>query len=95
MLYEVITDGLELIFRKRYSNNWQLLASYSRNDAEGSSNSDSNADFQGDVLFLDPRAPNQFGTQPGLIENLFKVAGSYRWDNGFEVGGQFRFADGA
>jgi len=87
-------DGVELIFRKRYSNNWQLIASYSYNDAEGSSNSDSNADFQGDVLFLDPRAPNQFGTQPGLIENLFKVAGSYRWDNGFEVGGQFRFADG-
>jgi len=87
-------DGVELIFRKRYSNNWQLLASYSRNDAEGSSNSDSNADFQGDVLFLDPRAPNQFGTQPGLIENLFKVAGSYRWDNGLEIGGQFRWADG-
>ena len=87
-------EGAELIFRKRYSNNWQLLASYSYNDAEGNSNSDGNADFQGDVLFLDPRAPNQFGIQPGLIENLFKVHGSYRWDNGLELGGAYRFASG-
>jgi len=87
-------DGVELIFRKRYSNNWQLLASYSRNDAEGNSNSDSNADFQGDWEVIDPRAPNQYNTQPGLIENLFKVAGSYRWDNGLELGGQYRWNDG-
>ena len=87
-------EGVELILRKRYSNNWQLLASASINDADGNTNSDSNADFQGDVIWLDPRSPNQFGAQPGLIENLFKIAGSYRWDNGFEIGGQVRWADG-
>ena len=87
-------DGLELVFRKRYSNNWQMLASATFADGEGNSNSDSNADFQGDVLFLDPRAPNQLGTQPGLIEQLFKVAGSYQWDNGFQVGGQLRYNSG-
>jgi hypothetical protein len=87
-------DGVELIFRKRMSNHWQLLSSYNYADAKGNSNSDSNADFQGDVLWLDPRAPNQYGTQPGLVEHLFKVAGSYQWDNGFQIGGKYRWNSG-
>ena len=87
-------EGIELVFRKRYSNNWQALASYTLADGSGNTNSDSNADFQGDVIWLDPRAPNQEGTQPGLIEQLFKVAASYRWDNGFQVGGQYRWNSG-
>jgi len=86
--------GLELIFRKRYSDNWQLLASYNYADAEGNTNSDSNFDFAGDVLWLDPRAPNIEGVQPGLIEHLFKVAGSYNWDNGFQIGGSYRWNSG-
>lgn len=87
-------EGVELVFRKRYSNHWQMLSSLTIADGEGNSNSDSNADFQGDVLFLDPRAPNQQGTQPGLIEQLFKVAASYNWDNGFQIGGQYRWNSG-
>ena len=74
------------MFRKRFANNWQLLASYNWNDGEGNTNSDSNADFQGDVLFLDPRAPNQYGTQPGLIRNIIKGAGSYTFDMGLQLG---------
>ena len=58
------------MYRKRLSNRWQAPASYNWNDGKGNSNSDGNADFQGDVLFLDPRAPNQYGTQPGLIRHL-------------------------
>ncbi len=87
-------QGLELIFRKRYSNNWQLLASYNYADAEGNSNSDGAFDGAGDVIFLDPRAPNRTGTQPGLVEHLFKVHGSYNWDNGFQVGGSYRWNSG-
>ena len=34
-------QGLDLIFRKRYSDNWQLLGSYTYNWAEGNTNSDS------------------------------------------------------
>jgi hypothetical protein len=79
-------EGAELIFRKRYTDRWQGLVSYSYARADGNSNSDSNADFQGDVLFLDPRAPNQQGRQPGLIRNLVKAAGAYRWNNGMQVG---------
>ena len=87
-------QGLELIFRKRYSDNWQILASYNYADAEANTNSDSNADGAGDVLFLDPRAPGRTGVQPGLVEHLFKVSGSYNWDNGFQVGASYRWNSG-
>ena len=87
-------QGLDLIFRKRYSNNWQLMGSYTYNWAEGNTNSDSNADFQGDELFLDPRAPNQYARQPGLIPHVFKMAGSYMWPIGIEVGAAFRYNSG-
>ena len=88
-------DGVELIFRRRLADNWQMQASYNFADAEGNSNSDSNADFQGDVLWLDPRAVNQLGSQPGSVEHLFKVSGSYHFDNGFTVGGVYRWNSGA
>ena len=87
-------QGLELVFRKRYSDNWQLLASYNYADGEGNSNSDANFDGAGDVILLDPRAPNRTGVQPGLVEHLFKVHGSYNWDNGFQVGGSYRWNSG-
>jgi len=89
------TDGIDLVFRKRYSNNWQGLVSYTFTDAEGNTNSDSNADFAGDVFFLDPRAPNVYGTQPGSIDHLFKVAGSYRLFNRLELGGVYNWNSGS
>lgn len=79
-------QGLEFVFRKRFANNWQVLSSYNWNDGKGNSNSDGNADFQGDVLFLDPRAPNQYGTQPGLVKNIVKGAGSYTFPFGLQLG---------
>ena len=89
-------EGLEVTWRKRRSadSNWFALASWSYNDAEGNTNSDSNADFQGDVVWLDPRSPNQFGKQPGNIEHLLKVAGSYMFDNGLEVGATYSWNSG-
>ncbi len=87
-------QGLELIFRKRYSDNWQLLAAYTYNDANGNSNSDSSAGWPGDVLFEDPRAPNRFGDQPGSIRHLAKVSATYRFAMGLEVGGFYRWSSG-
>jgi hypothetical protein len=87
-------QGLEFVFRKRFADNWQLLSSYNWNDGEGNSNSDGNADFQGDVLFLDPRAPYQFGTQPGLIRNVFKGAGSYTFNMGLQLGATMSWNSG-
>ncbi|MGH9457441.1 MAG: carboxypeptidase regulatory-like domain-containing protein [Thermoanaerobaculia bacterium] len=88
------TEGVDLIFRKRFSNDWQLLGSYTWSDGDGNTNSDSNADFQGDVLFLDPRAPNQMGRQPGHIEHLFKVAGSMRFFERLELGAIYNWNSG-
>jgi hypothetical protein len=68
--------------------------SYSYNSAKGNTNSDSNADFQGDVLWLDPRAPNQYGPQPGSIRHLFKMGGSYDWENGLQFGLGYRWNSG-
>ena len=87
-------NGLEFVFRKRFADRWQLLSSYNWNDAKGNTNSDSNADFQGDVDYLDPRAPNQFGTQPGLIRHLAKGAASYTFDFGLQLGGTFSWNSG-
>lgn len=87
-------QGLEFVFRKRFSNNWQVLSSYNWSDGKGNSNSDGNADFQGDVIYLDPRAPNVYGTQPGLIRHLVKGAGSYSFPFGLQLGATFNWNSG-
>lgn len=87
-------QGVELTFRQRLRSNWQALAAYTYGHATGNTNSDSNADFQGDVIWLDPRAPHQWGDQPGSIAHLFKVSSSYFWDNGFRIGGNWRWNSG-
>lgn len=87
-------QGLEFVLRKRFSSGWQALTSYNWTDAEGNTNSDSNADFQGDVIFLDPRAPNQYGTQPGLIRHLIKGAASYSFPMGLQLGATFNWNSG-
>lgn len=88
-------DGLELVFRKRFSDNWQVLASYNYADGTGNSNSDSNADFAGDVLWLDPRGLNIGGTQPGSLDHIAKIAGSYTFDMGIQLGGTYRWNSGS
>ena len=86
--------GLEFVYRKRLSNRWQGQASYNWTDGKGNSNSDGNADFQGDVYYLDPRAPNQYGTQPGLIRHLFKGGGSYALPMGLQFGATLGYNSG-
>ena len=87
-------QGLELTFRQRLRSNWQALAAYTYGDAAGNTNSDSSADFQGDVIWLDPRAPHQWGEQPGSIAHLFKISTSYLWDRGFQIGANWRWNSG-
>lgn len=87
-------QGLEITLQKIKTDHWQGLVSYTYNDAEGNSNSDSNADFQGDWLALDPRGPNNYGTQPGNIEHQLKAWGSYSFDFGLELAGVFNWNSG-
>ena len=87
-------QGIELSVTKAKRDNWQGAASYTYNKAKGNSNSDSNADFQGDWLALDPRAPNAYGPQPGNIKHQFKAYGSYFFENGLELSGVFNWNSG-
>ena len=87
-------NGLELVYRKRFANRWQSLISYSYLDSNGNTVSDGNADFAGDVFWLDPRAPNLTGTVPGTIHNLFKAGGSYTTKWNIELGVGYRWNSG-
>ena len=46
------------------------------------------------MIWLDPRAPHQWGEQPGSIAHLFKVSTSYLWDRGFQIGANWRWNSG-
>jgi len=87
--------GFEAVLTKYKTDNWMGQMSYTYNDAKGNTNSDGNADFQGDWLALDPRAPNVWGKQAGNIEHQFKAYGSYEFDFGLEVSGVFNWNSGA
>lgn len=87
-------QGIEVTLQKQMTDNWQGLVSYTYNDAKGNSNSDSNADFQGDWIALDPRGPHNYGTQPGNIEHQLKAWGSYTFDYGLELAGVFNWNSG-
>jgi hypothetical protein len=87
--------GFEVTLTKFKTDNWSGQVSYTYNDAEGNTNSDGNADVQGDFIFLDPRAPNVSGKQPGNIEHLFKAYGSYDFNFGLQVSGVFNWNSGA
>jgi hypothetical protein len=88
-------NGLEITLTKYKTDNWMGQLSYTHNDAHGNSNSDSNADYQGDWIALDPRAPNVYGPQAGNIKDQFKAYGSYDFDFGLEVSGVFNWNSGS
>jgi hypothetical protein len=87
-------QGVELSFSKAKRDNWMAGGSYTFNQAKGNTNSDSNADFQGDWVALDPRAPNAYGPQPGNIKHQVKGYGAYFFDNGIELSGVFNWNSG-
>ncbi|MCE3264226.1 MAG: TonB-dependent receptor plug, partial [Pseudoduganella sp.] len=87
-------QGIELSATKAKRDNWQGGASYTYNKAEGNTNSDSNADYQGDWLALDPRSPNAYGPQPGNIKHQVKGYGTYFFNNGLELSGVFNWNSG-
>jgi hypothetical protein len=87
-------QGIEISLTKAKRDNWQAAASYTYNDAHGNSNSDSNADFQGDWVALDPRAPNAYGPQPGNVKHQLKGYGTYFLPYGLELSGVFNWNSG-
>lgn len=87
--------GFEVTLTKFKTDNWQGQMSYTYNSATGNTNSDGNADYQGDLIFLDPRAPNADGPTPGNIRDQFKAYGSYDFDFGLQVSAVFAWNSGA
>lgn len=87
-------QGVEVSLTKAKRDNWMASASYTWNQAKGNTNSDSNADYQGDWIALDPRAPNAYGPQPGDIKHQFKGYGTYYFNNGLELSGVFNWNSG-
>ncbi|MFC5343358.1 carboxypeptidase regulatory-like domain-containing protein [Brevundimonas staleyi] len=87
--------GFELTVTKYKVDNWFGQASYTFNDAKGNANSDGNADFVGDWLALDPRAPNMYAPLAGNIRHQLKAYAGYEFDFGLELSGVFNYNSGS
>ncbi|AWL13388.1 Protein oar [Saliniradius amylolyticus] len=87
-------QGVQLDLTRQRIDNWFFNASWTYNRATSNTYSDSEAHFQGDVVWMDPKAPNVAGPQPGNIRHLVKLYGSYRFDNGVEVGAVYHWNSG-
>lgn len=87
--------GFEVTLQKFKTDNWQGMISYTNNDAWGNTSSDASADFAGDAIFLDPRAPNVWAPSPGSIRHQIKAFASYEFDFGLEVSSVFNWNSGA
>lgn len=89
------TTGIDLALDKRFSNNWAGGLQYSWKRGRGNTSSDSNADFQGDLLEIDPRQPYMNGNLPGTVPHAVKLFGSYRTPWNLEVGSLLYWSSGS
>jgi hypothetical protein len=78
--------GIDFELAKRFKNGSNLVFQYSYKYAEGNSQSDGNADLQGDFVELDPRNPWMMGPTPGTIPHKIKIFGTWRTKLGLDIG---------
>ncbi|HUU52498.1 MAG TPA: TonB-dependent receptor [Candidatus Heimdallarchaeota archaeon] len=86
--------GVDFEVSKRWSSGSFAVAQYSFKHAKGNSQSDGNADLQGDFITLDPRNPWMMGPTPGTIPHKIKLFGTYRTPFGLDVGALFYWVSG-
>jgi hypothetical protein len=86
--------GVDFEVSKRFDNGSMIAAQYSFKDAKGNSQSDGNADLQGDMIEIDPRVPWMWGPTPGTINHKIKLFGTYRTPFGLDIGALFYWASG-
>jgi hypothetical protein len=86
--------GIDFEVAKRFKNGSNLVAQYSYKYADGNSQSDGNADLQGDFINLDPRNDWMMGPTPGTIPHKIKIFGTYRTSFGLDVGALFYWNSG-
>jgi len=86
--------GYDFELSKRFENGSFLTAQYSFKHALGNSQSDGNADLQGDMIEIDPRCPWMWGRTPGTIRHKIKIFGTYRTPFGLDIGALFYWNSG-
>ncbi len=86
--------GIDFELSKRFKNGSNLVFQYSYKWAEGNSQSDGNADLQGDFVELDPRNPWMLGPTPGTIPHKIKIYGTWRTKIGLDIGALFYWNNG-
>jgi len=86
--------GLDFEVSKRFDTGSFVVAQYSFKRALGNSQSDGNADLQGDYIFLDPRNDWMWGPTPGTIPHKIKIFGTYRTPFGLDIGALFYWNSG-
>jgi len=86
--------GLDFELAKRFKNGSNVVFQYSYKYAKGNSQSDGNADLQGDFIELDPRNDWMMGPTPGTIPHKIKVFGTYRTKFGLDIGALFYWNTG-
>ncbi|MFH1809313.1 MAG: TonB-dependent receptor [Pseudomonadota bacterium] len=81
--------GFEFALNKRFSSNWEMMASYTWSWTEGTEPSIIS------VAFDRPRQREyEFGFLPQDVRHVLKIYGSYRLPYGFVVGGRVRYQSG-
>jgi hypothetical protein len=86
--------GIDFELSKRFKNGSNIVAQYSYKWAEGNTQSDGNADLQGDIIEIDPRNPWMLGPTPGTIPHKIKIYGTYRTKFGLDIGAMFYWNSG-
>jgi len=88
-------DAVEVVLNKRFSNGWQMNASYVRAYSRGIFGSSSGDSGGGTSLFNDPNAHiNVDGLDPIIAPHQFKLQGSCRVPWGINVSGYFYYFAG-
>lgn len=81
--------GVEVALNKRFSQNWEMMASYTWSWTEGTEPSIIS------VAFDRPRQREyEFGFLPQDVRHVVKIYGSYRLPYGFILGGRLRYMSG-
>ncbi|NIM57854.1 MAG: hypothetical protein GTO16_02775 [Candidatus Aminicenantes bacterium] len=78
--------GFDFELSKRFANGSFIVGQYSFKRSKGNSQSDQNADLQGDFIHLDPRNPWMMGPTPGTIPHKIKIFGTFRTRFGLDIG---------
>ena len=86
--------GLDFEVSNRFGNGSFIVGQYSFKHAVGNTQSDGNADLQGDFISLDPRNDWMWGPTPGTIPHKVKIFGTYRTPFGLDIGALFYWNSG-